>query len=60
MDVRNFYLNTPMIRYKYLQLQMGDIPNNVQKQDSIHDKATTNGYVHVEIQKGMYGILKGG
>ena len=40
MDVKNFYLNTPMTWFKYLWLCMGDIPDNVQKHDNLHDKAT--------------------
>jgi hypothetical protein len=26
MDIKNFYLNTPMAKYKYMQLKLSDIP----------------------------------
>ena len=60
MDVKNFYLNTPMARHEYLWLCMGDIPDNVQKRYNLHDKAFTNGYVHVKTQKGMFGLPQAG
>ena len=60
VDVKNFYLNTPMRKYEHLQMHMSDIPDDVQKQYKPNDKDTTNRYVHVEIQKGMYGLLQAG
>ncbi len=29
IDVKNFYLNTPMERYEYFQLKQEDIPDNI-------------------------------
>jgi hypothetical protein len=29
MDIKNFYLNTPMARYKYMQLHIADMQDNV-------------------------------
>ena len=29
LDIKNFYLNTPMERFEYLRLKMEDIPDNV-------------------------------
>ena len=29
MDIKDFYLNTPMARYKYMQLRIADMPDNV-------------------------------
>jgi hypothetical protein len=29
MDIKDFYLNTPMARYKYMQLRLVDIPEDV-------------------------------
>ena len=49
-----------MKRYKYLQLHMSDITEDIQKHYNLHEKATTNGYIHVEMQKDMYGLLQAG
>ncbi len=31
MDIKDFYLNTPMARYKYMQLQIANMPDDVIK-----------------------------
>jgi hypothetical protein len=45
MDIKDFYLNTPMARYKYMQLRIADMPNNVTKHYQLTDLATTDGYI---------------
>ncbi len=40
MDIKDFYLNTPMARYKYMQLRIADMPDNVIKHYNLRDKAT--------------------
>jgi hypothetical protein len=29
LDVKIFYLNTPMVRYKYLQIKIDDVPDKI-------------------------------
>ena len=53
MDIQNVHRNMLMARYKYLLLHMVDIPDDVQKQYKLHEKVTTNSYVHAIIQKVM-------
>ncbi len=60
MDIKDFYLNTPMARYKYMQLCIADMPDDVIKHYNLKDKATPNGYIYCEIQKGMYGLPQAG
>jgi hypothetical protein len=31
MDIKDFYLNAPMPRYKYMRLNLSDMPDNVIK-----------------------------
>ena len=52
LDVKNFYLNTPMVRYKYVQIKLEDIPEEIIHEYNLHEKVTEEGYVYVEIQKG--------
>ena len=56
MDIMDFYLNTPMARYKYMQLHLADMPEDVIEHYQIANKATPEGYVYCKIQKGMYGL----
>jgi hypothetical protein len=60
MDIKNFYLNTPMTRYKYMRLRIANMPEDVIEHYNLCDKATPDGYVYCEIQKGMYGQPQAG
>ncbi len=60
IDIKGFYLNTPMARYEYMQLKLSDILTNVIKHYKLNDSATPNGYVYCEIQKGMYELPQAG
>ena len=61
-DVSNFYLNTPMKRFEYVKLRMSDIPDEVVKEYKLHEtgKVTSDGFVYVEVRKGMYGLPQAG
>ncbi len=56
MDMKDFYLNTPMAQYKYMRLQVADMPDDVIKHYNFTDLVTLNGYIYCKIQKGMYGL----
>lgn len=60
LDIKDFYLNTPMDRYEYMRLRIADIPEDVIEHYQLRDKATPDGYVYCEIQKGMYGLPQAG
>jgi hypothetical protein len=60
LDIKDFYLNTPMKRYKYMRLKMTDIPDEIIKEYKLDQKVTTEGYIYTEIQKGMYGLPQAG
>ena len=60
MDIKNFDLNTPLKQYKYLQLKLTDIPEYIQQQYELHTKVSSEGWVYVEIRKGMYGLQQVG
>ncbi len=49
MDIKGFYLNTPMARYEYMRLRIADMPDNVIEHYNLRDKATPNGYIYWEI-----------
>ncbi len=47
-----------MAPYKYMQLQIADMPNDVIKNYNLTDLATLDGYVYWRIQKKMYGLTQ--
>ena len=58
-DVKNFYLNTPLDRYQYMQMPIKLIPQEFINMYNLTVKVK-NGYVYIKIQKGMYGLLQAG
>jgi hypothetical protein len=60
LDVKNFYLNTPMVGYEYVHIKIDDIPDEIIVEYNLKDKVTSNGHVYVEIQKVMYGLPQAG
>jgi len=60
LDVKNFYLNTPMVRYEYVRIKLDDIPEEIIVEYGLRDKVASDGYVYVEIRKGMYGLPQAG
>ena len=55
IDLKNFYLNTPMERFEYMRLPITIIPDKIIQQYNLLPKVH-NGYVYIEICKGMYGL----
>jgi len=60
LDVKDFYLNTPMKQYEYMRLKTADIPDEIIKEFKLDQKVTTDGFIYTEIQKGMYGLPQAG
>ena len=60
MDIKDFYLNTPMARYEYMRLRLTDMPKDVIAHYKLNKIATPEGYIYCEIQKGMYGLPQAG
>ena len=60
LDVKDFYLNTPMKRYEYMQIKITDMPEEVIEHYKLREIVTEDGYVYCEIQKGMYGLPQAG
>ncbi len=56
MDIKDFYLNTPIARYEYMRLKFADMPANVIEHSHLNKIATPDSHVYCDIQKGMYGL----
>ena len=60
MDIKDFYLNTPMARYEYMRLKLSNMPDDVIEHSNLQAIATANGFVYCKIRKGMYGLPQAG
>ena len=58
--IKDFYLKTPMERPEYMRLKIADIPDDFIALYKLNQLTTTDGYVYVLIQKGMYGLPQAG
>ena len=56
LDIKDFYLNTPMKRYKYMFLKLVDIPEEIIEEYKLREIVTDDSYVYCETRKGMYGL----
>jgi CO/xanthine dehydrogenase FAD-binding subunit len=60
VDIKNFYLCTPLTRYKYVRMNLANFPEDVIEQYKLKELANKTGMVFVEIRKGMYGLPQAG
>ena len=60
IDIKNFYLNTPMESYKYMRLKLASLPDDVIKNYKLEIKVTSDGYVYLEVQNGTYPLPQAG
>ena len=60
MDIKDFYLNTPMKRFEYVRMRMSDLPQEIIEEYNLEEKATKDGNVYVEVRRGMYGLPNAG
>ena len=60
IDIKDFYLNTPMPRYEYMRLKLNNPPANFVAQNGLTAKVNADGYVYVKIRRGMYGLPQAG
>jgi hypothetical protein len=59
MDKKNFYLGTPMSGFEYMKMQLSRFPEEIIQKYNLNALAV-NGWVHIEIRKGMYGLKQAG
>jgi hypothetical protein len=59
LDIKDYYYNTPMPEYEYMRIQLDIIPEEVINQYNLRALAV-NGWVYLEIRKGMPGLKQAG
>ena len=60
VDIKNFYLMTPLKRFEYMRLRLSDMPDAIVQQYNLKEKATSDGSVYICIMRGMYGLPQSG
>ena len=59
LDIKNFYLGTPMKDYEYMRMPLKMFPDHVIKQYNLLEHAK-DGYVYLEIRRAIYGLPQAG
>mgnify|MGYP003513481215 FL=1 len=62
IDIKNFYLGTPMSRSEYMKVHISKIPPEIIREYQLHELGLIDdaGYVWMRIDKGMYGLPQAG
>ena len=55
LDLKDFFLGTILPRKEYAKIAVNLIPQEIMDMYNLHD-LVVNGYVYMEISKGMYGL----
>jgi len=59
LDIKNFYLGTPMDRFEYMKMPLDIFPPTTVEQYNLMEH-THNGFVYLEIRKAIYGLPQAG
>ena len=59
-DIHDFYYNTPMVDFEYIKLPLSMFPQEIIYQYNLKYLVAADGYVYMEIRKGMPGIKQAG
>jgi hypothetical protein len=55
MDIKNYYLGTPLPRFEYMKMLLSRFPEEIFQKYNLNAVAV-DGWVYIEIRKGMYGL----
>jgi hypothetical protein len=59
MDIKNYYLGTPLPRFEYMKMLISRFPEEIIKKYNLNALAV-DGWVYIEIRKSMYGLKQAG
>jgi hypothetical protein len=59
MDIKNYYLGTPLPRFEYMKILLSRLPEEIVQKYNLNALAV-DGWVYIEIRKGMYGLKQAG
>jgi hypothetical protein len=59
MDIKHYYLGTPLPTYEFTRLPLTILPQDIIEKYDLK-RLAVNGWVYLEISKGMYGLKQAG
>jgi hypothetical protein len=59
MDIRNFYIGTPLSRFEYMKMLLSRFPEEIIQKYNLNTLAV-DVWVYIEIRKGMYSLKQAG
>jgi hypothetical protein len=59
MDIHKYYLGTPLPRFEYMKMLLSRFAEEIVRRYNVNALAV-NGWVYIEIRKGMYGLKQAG
>jgi hypothetical protein len=59
MDIKNYYIGTPLPRFEYMEMLLSCFPEEIIQKYNLNALAV-DGWVYIEIRKGMYGLKQAG
>jgi hypothetical protein len=59
MDIKNYYLGTPLPRFEYMKMMLSRFPKEIILKYNLNALAV-DGWVYIEIRKGMYDLKQSG
>jgi hypothetical protein len=59
MDIKNYHLGTPLPRFEYMKMLLSRFPEEIVTKYNL-DTLAVDGWVYIEIRKGMYGLKQAG
>ena len=60
LDIKDFYLNTPMENPEFLRMKLDQFPQDVIDHYQLNKKVDANGTLYIRVEKGMYGLPQAG
>ena len=60
LDIKNFYLGTPLDRFEYMKIPITLFPAHIRLQYQLHGDRVKNVFVYLEIRKVIYGLPQAG
>jgi hypothetical protein len=55
MDIKNYYLGTPLPRFEYMKMLMSRLPEEIVQKNN-HNALAVDGWVYIKIRKVMKGL----
>jgi hypothetical protein len=59
MDIKNYYLGTPLSRFEYMRIMLSRFPEEIADKYNL-DALAVDVWVHIEIRKVLYGLRQAG